>query len=646
MNLRALFLSIVLLAPFPAQAQQPVIAPNENLTAEGIPPVPVSIAEEVGRYSEFRSAVVESWHPTRREMLIRTRFADTYQIHLVKSPGGARTQLTFFKDRVVSASYQPTQGNYMVLSADVGGAEFFQLYRYDLDTGRATLLTDGKSRNLPGRWSNAGNRYVYGSTRRTGDDVDLYVIDPAAPGGDHILSQLSGGGWQPLDWSPDDRKILALEEISVNETYLWLFDAATGEKTPLTPKGGKEKIAYDHAVFSKDGKGIYLTTDRDSEFLRLAYLDLASRQYTFITDAIHWDVEGFALSYDGKALAFSTNEDGASVLHFADTATRQILPVLKIERGVITGLRWNRNGQDLAFNLNSSHSTTDVFSLDVKTGVIQRWTSSETGGLNTSTFAEPELVHWKSFDGLSISGYLYRPPQRFTGKHPVVIYIHGGPEGQSRPDFQGQWNYLLNEMGVALIRPNVRGSTGYGKTFVALDNGFLREGSYKDIGALLDWIKTQPDLDAERIMIIGGSYGGHMTLAVATFYSDRIRCAVDIVGIANLVSFLEHTSGYRRDLRRVEYGDERDPKMRAFLEKIAPINNADKIRKPLFVIHGKNDPRVPVSEAEHIVSVLRKNGTPVWFLLARNEGHGFQKKQNQEFQFYSTILFMKEFLLK
>jgi dipeptidyl aminopeptidase/acylaminoacyl peptidase len=227
----------------------------------------------------------------------------------------------------------------------------------------------------------------------------------------------------------------------------------------------------------------------------------------------------------------------------------------------------------------------------------------------------------------------------------VIVDIHGGPEGQARPSFLGRDNYVINELGVAMIYPNVRGSTGFGKSFSLLDNGFLREGTYKDIAALLDWIRTRPDLDADRVMIEGGSYGGHMTLAVATFYSDRIRCSVDVVGIGNLVTFLEHTSGYRRDLRRVEYGDERDPKMRAFLEKIAPANNAEKIRKPIFVVQGANDPRVPLSESEQMVQKIRGVGTPVWYLMAKDEGHGFAKKSNRDYEFFATVLFMREFLL-
>jgi dipeptidyl aminopeptidase/acylaminoacyl peptidase len=307
---------------------------------------------------------------------------------------------------------------------------------------------------------------------------------------------------------------------------------------------------------------------------------------------------------------------------------------------------WHRNGQDLGFALTSARSPSDCYSVNVANGKVERWTASESA-VKTDGFPEAELVRWKSFDGKMISGFLYRPAAgKFSGKRPVLVDIHGGPEGQSTPDFLGRLNYLMNEMGIALIEPNVRGSTGYGKTFTLLDNGFKREDTYKDIDALFDWIGTRPDLDGERIAVMGGSYGGHMTLAVSTFYSDRIRCSVDIVGMSNLVTFLEHTEAYRRDLRRVEYGDERDPKMREFLEKIAPMNNIAKIKKPMFVIAGKNDPRVPVSESQQIADALKKQGTPVWLLIAKDEGHGYRKKVNQDFQFYATVEFLKEYLVK
>jgi dipeptidyl aminopeptidase/acylaminoacyl peptidase len=474
-------------------------------------------------------------------------------------------------------------------------------------------------------------------------------MDPRDPKTDRKLAELSGGGWNPLDWSPDGKKILVQEGISVNESYLWLVDAATGEKKLLTAKGaaGAEKVAYDGGKFTPDGSAFYTTTDLGSEFSRLVRIDLATGKLTVLTGKISWDVDGFTVTEDGKRIAFITNEDGAAVLHVADADGGHDTKVSGLPLGTVGFLRWHHNGRDLGFTYSGARSPSDVYSYDASTGKLERWTESETGGLNPATFREAELVRWKSFDGKSISGFLYTPdPAKFQGKRPVIVNIHGGPEGQSRPGYVGRNNYFINELGVAIVSPNVRGSTGFGKTFVKLDNGVLREDSVKDIGALLDWIKTRPDLDADRIMVTGGSYGGFMTLASAVMFNDRIRCSLDVVGISNFVSFLEHTEAYRRDLRRVEYGDERDPKMREFLTKISPLTNAAKISKPLFVVQGANDPRVNRTESEQMVATVRKNGSPVWYLMGKDEGHGFAKKRNQDYQFYATIAFMKENLLK
>jgi dipeptidyl aminopeptidase/acylaminoacyl peptidase len=629
-----------------ARAQGGIVTPGDNLVVEGIPTIPARLADDVGRYTEFRSAGISSWHPLRREMLISTRFGDTNQVHLLKMPGGARTQLTFSQERSGGASYRPKTGDSFVFNKDVGGNEFYQYYRYDFADGGITLLTDGKSRNTGWNWSNAGDRAVYNSTRRSGADNDLYIINPSDPKSDRMLLQLSGGGWGVSDWSPDDRKLLLNEGVSANESYIWLVDVTTGEKTLLTPKGNADKVSYGPARFSSDGRGVYLTTDKDSEFARLAYMDLATKQQTFLGDQIHWDVDSFALSPDGKTIAYVTNEDGISRLHLLDTKSRKEKKTPSLPVGIIGGVRWHENNKDLGFNFSSARTPADVYSLDVRSGKVERWTESETGGLNTNQFAQAELVKWSSFDGRSISGFLYKPPAKFTGPRPVVINIHGGPEGQSRPSFLGRNNYFLNELGVAMIFPNVRGSTGFGKTFLKLDNGFLREDSYKDIGALLDWIKTQPTLDANRVMVTGGSYGGHMTFVVAQRYNSKIRASLPVVGISSLVSFLERTESYRRDLRRVEYGDERDPKMREFMLRIAPLNNASYITKPMFVVAGGNDPRVPVNEAQQMVKTVRENKTPVWYLMAKDEGHGFAKKKNQDFQFYATVMFMREYLIK
>jgi len=633
-----------------AQASaEAVITPAENLVVEGVPGIPAALLETAGRYGSFRNATLADWGPKRREMLIATRFADTAQLHVVKRPGGERQQLTFFADAVGNGRFHPNGGDYILFAKDIGGGEWYQLYRYDMATGDVTLLTDGKARNLPGPWSSGGDHLAYTSTRRTGKDTDLWVLNPADPKSDRLLTKLEGGGWDPQDWSMDDSKILLKEEISLNEAYLWLVDAKTGEKSALMPAGTKrgDKIAYGDARFSKDGKGIYVTTDAGAEYMNLAHMDISrpEAKYIFSGPEAKWDVETFDLTKDGKLIAYVKDQDGASVIHVRKTADQEEIPLRNLPVGVITSLHWHRNGHELGFSLTNARGPGDCYSYDVATGKLERWTTSETA-VKTDAFPEAELVRWRSFDGKEISGFLYNPPAKFSGKRPVLVVIHGGPEGQTQPTFVGRSNYYLNELGMALIYPNVRGSTGYGKTFSLLDNGFKREDTYKDINALFDWIGTRPDLDAERIGVTGGSYGGHMTLAVATFYSDRIRCSVDIVGMSNLVTFLEHTEAYRRDLRRVEYGDEREPKMREFLERIAPMNNIEKIKKPMFVIAGKNDPRVPASESQQIADALKKQGTPVWLLIAKDEGHGYRKKANQDFQFYATVEFLREYLLQ
>ena len=623
-----------------------VLRASANLVVDGIPAIPASLSSEVRRYTESRAATLADWHPTRREVLISTRFGNTPQLHRVAMPLGARQQVTFYDEPVTSGWYEPRQGRYVVFMRDVGGNEFGQLYRYDLADGRVTQLTSGgRSQNGNVRFSSRGDRIAYGSTRRNGADRDIYVMDPLDSTSTRMLLQVTGGGWSALDWSPDDRHLLVIEMVSVNQSRLHLVDVATGKRESLSPTT-PDTVAYGSALFSRDGRGVYLTTDRGSEFRRLAYLDLATRNITPLTAGIEWDVVEFGVSEDGSTLAFVTNEAGQSRLYLMDTRSRQVRPVSGLPAGVISGLQWHRAKRELAFAMSSARSTSDVYSVDAGTGNVTRWTESELGGLAASELVEPTLIRWQSFDQREITGFYYRPPARFTGKRPVLINIHGGPEGQARPTFQGRTNYFLNELGVAVLYPNVRGSTGYGKSFVKLDNGMKREDSVKDIGALLDWIASQPELDAGRVMVTGGSYGGYMTLATATNYNDRICCAVDVVGISDFRSFLRNTESYRRDLRRVEYGDERDPQMSAYFARIAPLNNAGKITKPLFVVQGANDPRVPRTEAEQIVAKVKQNGRPVWYLMATDEGHGFRKKGNVDFQFFATIMFMRQHLLR
>ncbi|HWW74596.1 MAG TPA: DPP IV N-terminal domain-containing protein, partial [Pyrinomonadaceae bacterium] len=355
-----------------------VITPADNLVVEGVPAVPAALAEDVRRYTEYRTAGLSSWHPVRREMLIGTRFGDTPQVHLVKMPGGARTQLTFFPERATGAQFRPKTGDYFVFSKDVGGSEFFQLYRHDMATGDVTLLTDGKSRNVGTVFSYSGQWLAYGSTRRNGRDVDIYLVNPADPKTTRMLLQVEGGGWGALDFSPDDRRLLVQEYVSANESYVWSVDTQTGEKTPVTPRAGAEKVHYGGAQFSKDGRGFYTTTDRESEFHRLAYVDLATGQHTYLTTDIKWDVDSFALSPDGRTVAFVTNEDGIDRLHLLDTKTRKERPAPRLPVGLLGGLEWHENGRDLGFTFTSARSPADVYSVDVQTGKVERWTESET----------------------------------------------------------------------------------------------------------------------------------------------------------------------------------------------------------------------------------------------------------------------------
>jgi dipeptidyl aminopeptidase/acylaminoacyl peptidase len=625
----------------------PLLAQNlpmpANLKAEGLAPIPLALMKELSRYSESRGAVLAGWHPVRSEILISTRFGDVPHLHRLALPMGARTQVTFGPERIASGTFEPTKGDFLVYAQDTGGAEFYQLYRLDLQTRKTTLLTDGKSRNTGARFSPDGRWLSFASTRRNGTDNDIWLMDPLHPESARLLLQVQGGGWEALGWSRDGKFLLVENALRITETELYRVEVATGKKVRLSPEG--KVAAYGNATFSVDGKGVYLTTDLDSEFQRLAYLDLAKGSFRFLRPALTWDVSSLALSRDGRHLAYEVNEEGLSVLRIMDLANGKDVSLPRLPKGSVAGITWHANSRDLAFTLNGAKSPSDVYSIQLTTKKLTRWTQSETGYADAASFSEPELVRWKSFDGLSLSGFLYLPRKAgFQGPRPVIVNIHGGPESQFKPVYLGQLNYLINELGCAILFPNVRGSNGYGKTFLDLDNGFKREDSVRDIGALLDWITRQPGLDKDRVMVTGGSYGGYMTLACMTHYNDRFRCALDVVGISNFVTFLENTQGYRRDLRRVEYGDERDPKMREFLTRISPTTNAAKITRPMFIVQGHNDPRVPFTEATQMVEVIRRNQGPVWYLEAADEGHGFAKKANRDIQFAATVLFVKEHL--
>jgi len=640
-------------------APEAVVAPNANLVAQGIPPVPQSLADAVARYSNFRGHAFVDWHPTRREMLVAHRAdgADTVQLYRLGDPLAALQPLTAGADPVVRASYEPKTGRYVVFERASGGNEVAQLYRLALDQPGAqpALLTSPDERHAMSGWLRSRGQLVYSSvpidrTARGGTrakvTTTLWLMDPEHPEARRQLAELDGGGWSAGAASPDETRLALTRYVSATESEVWLLDLASGATRRLLPAAGAAPASYAPAGWSADGRALWVSSDAAGEFRAPLRLDLASGALSPTDRAIPWDVSGFTQTEDGRRLALRFNVDGRDELHFFDAAGHAQPAPAALPPGNVGSARFDRARGELAFAVSNAQGPGQIYSLDAD-GRVAQWTRAYTPpGIDTRGFSEQKLVRWPSFDGTTISGLYTAPPKRFSGKRPVLINIHGGPESQARFGFLGRSAYYVQELGMALIQPNVRGSSGYGKSFLAMDNGFKREDSVKDIGALLDWIAAQPELDASRVLVMGGSYGGYMSLAVSTHYADRIAGAVDGVGISHFVTFLNNTESYRRDLRRVEYGDEREPAMRDFLHRISPLTNAGQIKKPLFVIQGRNDPRVPYTEAEQIVAKVREGGTPVWYLRAENEGHGFQKKENQDFQAYATVLFMQATVLK
>ena len=624
------------MTPLFADAPKP-----EALLADGLPSIPDELPVQTRPYMEFRTASFAGWHPTDKSMLVATRFANTTQIHRVAGPMMARKQISFEAEPVSNGQWAPQTGDVLIVQKDVGGGEFFQLYA--LRDGKLDLLTDGKSRNAFNAWSQDGELVAYSSTRRNGTDSDLYVMNPRDPSTNKMVAQVQGGGWAISDFAPDKKTAIVSQYRSATNVDMSSLDLASGQMTPI---GDHQKdVAIGGAEFAPDGT-LWVTSDEGADFQRLGTMDIKTGAFTPRGPTEKWDVEAFDISSDGSFIVYATNEAGVSKVKILDIKTGGVRVVQGLPAGIVGSFNIAEWG-DIGITFTSARSAADAYSIDPKSLKVTRWTESETGGLDVTKNVEPELMTIKSFDGLQVSGLLYRPdPVKFPGKRPMLMNVHGGPEGQSRPGFQGRSNYLLNEMGVAIFYPNVRGSTGYGKNFVGLDNGpFKRENSVKDMGAFLSALGKDASLDATRFGLAGGSYGGYMCYAAAVQFRDKLRATNCVVAISNFVTFLENTQSYRRDLRRVEYGDERDPAQRAKLLEISPLTRVAEITKPMFVVTGGNDPRVPASEADQIVKAIRDRGGVAWHLLGKNEGHGFAKKENVDYQFWASLMFWKQNLL-
>lgn len=627
-------------------------ANNGMLIMEDIPPIPEEIVNDLNRFQNVRSASFRDWTENGRGVYISTRFGDVNQIHRVDMPGGARQQITFYKEPVGGVSRQPG-GRNLIFTRDTGGSEFTQIFMLDPSDGSTKLLTDGESRNGATLWDRQGRRVAYQSTRRNGASNDVWIMDPLDPDkSEMILESPDGTWWGPSEFSASGSRLLIENYVSIVDSRVHLLDLDSQQNERMV--GGSGDKSFNEPVgFDKGDGGFFFVTNQGGEFKQLAWQPLeAGAKPHIITADIPWDVNNAEISHDRRRIAFAINDNGMSRLYLLDTESKQYRSVDNIPTGLIFGFDFSPDDRFLAMTLNTARTPSDTFVLELggnplDHGDLVRWTTSEVGGLDTSRFQAPELVEYPTFDSVDgatrqIPAWVYKP--RGEGPFPVVISIHGGPEGQSRPSFSSTYQMWVEKLGIAVVVPNVRGSSGYGKSYLALDNGFKREDSVRDIGALLDWIPTQADLDQDRVAVFGGSYGGYMVLASAVHYSDKLKAAVDIVGISNFVTFLENTQDYRRDLRREEYGDERDPAMRAHLQRISPLNNVEKIAVPMFIAQGENDPRVPVSESKQVVAALRDQGQTVWFMNALNEGHGYRKKENRDIYQQATVLFLREHL--
>jgi dipeptidyl aminopeptidase/acylaminoacyl peptidase len=630
------------LVPLTLLAQEPVLPVPATVTVDGVPAIPMALVAAVAPYGQFRRAQLVAWHPTERRMLITTAFGAAPQLHEVKFPGAARTQLTFFADGVAmrpGAAFLP-RGDALVFQKDTaGGGEANQLFRYDGATGALTLLTDGKSRNGVPVISRSG-RVAYDSTRRDGKNRDLYVLDPRQPGSGRMLAE-TAGAWSVLDWSADETSLLALQSMSSSESYLWKIQVPGGEQTLLTPKGDRP-VRWSAAFFAGGGPAVYALGNLRNDSPRI--FTSHRGEWSPLTPADR-PVESFAPSPDGQTLAVVFDAGAASRLQLLDAKGRE-LRTPELPAGVVSDVAWHPARNEVAFSIAGARSFSDVYSIDVAANRLDRWTFSEMAGANAETLPDAEIVQWKSFDGLDISGVLYRPPAAFTGPRPVIINVHGGPVERERPRALGRSNYFRNELGIAVIYPNIRGSAGFGRAFEELDNGLLRENAVKDIGALLDWIATQPGLDKRRVMIAGPSYGGYVALAAAVAYGDRLRGVNPAFGITDFPAFLQTTEMSRQADRNAEYGDPADPKMLAFLTRISPLTNVARLKTPVFIAAGAQDTRVPISQAEALVRALKAQGTPVWYVRFENAGHQQLTVPTNDFSIFTWVMFVERFLLK
>ena len=634
-------------------AQEKVVATPPSITTEGMPPIPQSVADGLARYAQFRQAQLMAWHPAKRQIVITTDLGSGTQLYAIDGPLRFRRQLTWGQRALPiwsSVAFDPAEPNAFVYQFDPEGGELRSLFRHDMTTGESSLVTTSKTR-YGHVFARQGKWLAYDSAERNGKDRDLYVMLVSDTATKRRLIEAEGA-WSPQDWSPDGSAILVTEVLSNAETYLWRVDVKTGERKAVTPRDG-EKAAWLNARFSADGRRVYAASDRQGGEFRIWRCDVANCVWSAVTpDNVRIDMPpangsgGFELSPDGTSLAAVIDRGSTTELQVIDLSTLKGRALSLPAAGAVTQLRWRPGSREIGFNLGSVKAQGDVYSIDVSLGTVTRWTNSETT-FNADVLPPPEVIEWKSVDGTLLSGVLYRPAARFTGPRPVMVNIHGGPDSAERARWQGRSNYFLNEFGVAIVFPNVRGSSGFGRKFQQMDDGRGRDGAIKDIGALLDWIGGRQDLDRNRVMLTGASYGGWLALEAGIHYNDRIRCVMAGAAITDFTTYLETTDPARQANRRLEFGDERDPQMREFLKSISPVTRAAELKKPTFILHPAKDVLVPVGQARELLEALKKNSAPVWYAEFGDATHNNfpSTAANQNWMLASWIVFVQKFLL-
>ncbi|RQG98695.1 S9 family peptidase [Natrarchaeobius oligotrophus] len=614
------------------------------------------VSYDIERYLNVRSAYGASFGPRGQRLSFLMDTTGTPQVWTLQGPREWPVQRTFDDERVTFSSWSPERLE-AIFGMDEGGNERVQLFILDARTGEISNLTakpDAKHRW--GGWSHDGDRFAFASNRRDESVFDVYVQRRDARGDDARLVY-EGDGWLSVSgFSPDDTRLLVSQAYSNFDQDLYVLEVDTGEIDHLTPHEGD--VRYQSASWAPDGEGVYLVTDHgDADTLYLAYFDLEERTLETVVDGDGWNVDGVALDDETGRFVYSRNVEGYTELTVGEfdpdePTAFETFPEPDLPGGVAGGVSFDPDAERFALSTTGDAVNTNVFAVDVETGEAERWTDAPTAGIPRETFDESELVHVESFDGLEIPGFLTLPSEcaddgstpendgRSTDDGaPVIVDIHGGPESQRRPSFSSVKQYFLDR-GYAYFEPNVRGSAGYGAEYAALDDVEKRMDSVADLRACVEWLHDHPAVDPDRIAAKGGSYGGFMVLAALTEYPDLWAAGIDVVGIANFVTFLENTGDWRRELREAEYGSLEED--REFLESISPTNNVERIEAPLFVLHGENDPRVPVGEAEQIAEKAAEQGVPVRTLLFDDEGHGFSKLENRIEAYTAIAEFLDE----